>query len=177
MIVLIGCATHTPTHVMRDPQAQFDSFKTFAWDAGQETSQVAGEPLSIVNSQIRGAISSELQTKGYAEAMAGAKPDLLLRYETAAAEKIKTSPIRIGVGVGGYGGSGAGGVGVSSSGVKNIKEGMLVLRVIDPARNAEVWNGRVSRELGKDGVPDPELIKSAVGELLNDFPASAGAPK
>jgi hypothetical protein len=100
-----------------------------------------------------------------------------LRYETAAAEKIKTSPIRIGVGVGGYGGSGAGGVGVSSSGVKNIKEGMLVLRVIDPARNAEVWNGRVSRELGKDGVPDPELIKSAVGELLNDFPASGGAPK
>jgi len=25
----------------------------------------------------------------------------------------------------------------------------LVLRVIDPVRNAEVWNGRVSRELAK----------------------------
>ena len=133
--------------------------------------------MSIVNSQIRGAITSELQQKGYAEAMAGAKPDLLLRYETAAAEKIKTSPIRIGVGMGGYGSNGAGGVGVSSSGVKNIKEGMLVLRAIDPARNAEVWNGRVSRGLGKDGVPDPELIRSAVGELLREFPATGNPPK
>jgi len=174
---LVGCATNTPTHVMRDPQAQFDSFKTFAWDTGQETSQVAGEPLSIVNSQIRGAITSALQQKGYAEAMAGAKSDLLLRYETAAAEKIKSNPFRIGIGMGGYGSNGAAGVGVSSPDVKNVKEGMLVLRVIDPARNAEVWNGRVSRELGKDGVPDPELIKSAVGELLNDFPASGSAPK
>jgi len=175
--VLGACATNTPTHVMRDPQAQFESFKTFAWDSGQETSQVAGEPLSIVNSQIRGAISGELQQKGYAEAIAGAKPDLLLRYETAAAEKIKSNPFRIGIGMGGYGSNGAAGVGVSSSDVKNVKEGMLVLRVIDPARNAEVWNGRVSRELGKDGVPDPELIKSAVGELLKDFPASGSAPK
>ena len=170
-----GCTTKPPTHVMQDPQAQFGSYKTFAWDTGQETSEVAGEPLSIVNSQIRAAITNELQKKGYAEAIAGAKPDLLLRYETAAAEKIKSNPFRIGIGMGGYGSNGAAGVGVSSSDVKNVKEGMLVLRVIDPTRNAEVWNGRVSRELGKQGVPDPELIKSAVGELLNEFPASGSA--
>ena len=175
-VLVGGCATNTPTHVMRDPQAQFDSFKTFAWDAGQETSQVTGEPWSIVNSQIRGAIKGELQQKGYAEATAGAKPDLLLRYETAAAEKIKSNPFRIGIGMGGYGSNGAAGVGVSSSDVKNVKEGMLVLRVIDPVRNAEVWNGRVSRELGKDGVPDPELIKNAVSELLSEFPSPGNAP-
>ena len=177
LVLVGGCTTTPPTHVMQDPQAQFHTFKTFAWDSGQETGQVSGEPLTIVNSQIRGAITSELQQKGYAEAMAGAKPDLLLRYETAAAEKVKSNPFRIGIGMGGYGSNGAAGVGVSSPDLKNVKEGMLVLRVIDPARNAEVWNGRVSRELGKEGVPDPALIKSAVGELLNEFPASGSAPK
>jgi hypothetical protein len=161
---------------MRDPQANFATFKTFAWDTGQDNA-VAGEPLTIVNSQIRTAITGELQRKGYSEAATGAKPDLLLRYETAAEEKIKTSPIRIGVGMGGYGNSGGAGVGVSSSGAKNIKEGTLVLRVIDPVRNAEVWNGRVSRELGKDGLPDQALIQTAVGDLLREFPSPDGETK
>ena len=170
-LLAAGCAsTKSQPYSMRDPQANFDAFKTFSWEAGQDA-QAPDEPVTIVNGQIRAAITSELQRKGYAEAVAGAKPDLLLRYETAAAEKVKTSPIRIGVGMGGYGNNGAAGVGVSSSGAKNIREGTLVLRVIDPARNAEVWNGRVSRELGKHGVPDQALIQSAVGDLLREFPA------
>jgi len=172
--LLAGCMSAPPQPTsMRDPQANFDTFRTFAWDAVPE-GQSPDQPLTIVNSQIRAAITSELQRKGYALADAGAKPDLVLRYETAAEEKIKTSPIRIGVGMGGYGNSGGAGVGVSSSGAKNIKEGTLVLRVIDPTRNAEVWNGRVSRELGKDGVPDQALIQTAVGDLLREFPVPGG---
>jgi len=34
-----------------------------------------------------------------------------------------------------------------------------------------VWNGRVSRELGKGGPPDPELIQRGVADLLKDFPS------
>ena len=175
-LIASGCTTTPQPSSMRDPQANFDAFKTFAWNAGEDN-QVAGEPVSIVNNQIRTAITAELQKKGYALAGDGAKPDLLLRYETAAEEKIKQSPIRIGVGMGGYGNSGGAGVGVSSSGAKNIKEGTLVLRVIDPTRNAEVWNGRVSRELGKDGLPDQALIQTAVADLLSDFPVPGAAPK
>ena len=89
------------------------------------------------------------------------------------AEKLKSSPFRIGVGVGGYGSNGGAGVGASSSGVKNVIEGSLILRAIDPTRNAEVWNGSVSRELGKGSV-DPGLVNSAVADLLHDFPAHAG---
>jgi len=176
--LLVAACTSTPPqpYSMRDPQANFATFKTFAWDTGQ-AADAPNEPVSIVNGQIRTAISGELQQKGYAEAVAGAKPDLLLRYETAAAEKMKSNPVRIGIGMGGAGSNGAAGVGVSSPSAKNIREGTLVLRVIDPARNAEVWNGRVSRELGKHGVPDPALIQSAVGDLLREFPSPADAPK
>ncbi len=171
-----GCAsTPQQPYSMRDPQANFAAFKTFGWDAGEDAA--APQPLSIVNSQIRAAITGELQTKGYAEAAAGAKPDLVLRYETDATEKVKSNPVRIGIGVGGYGSNGGAGVGMSSAAAKNIREGTLVLRAIDPARNAEVWNGRVSREIGQHGVPDKALIQSAVADLLREFPAPGDASK
>ena len=176
LMLTAGCTSAPPpTHSMQDPQANFSTFKTFAWDKGQAT-QPSAEPVSILDTNIRAAITGELQKKGYAEATAGASPDLVLQYETAAAEKIKSNPFRIGIGMGGAGSSGAAGVGVSSPSAKNVREGTLVLRVIDPKRNAEVWNGRVSRELGKGGPPDPELIQSAVGDLLQKFPTPGGSP-
>ena len=175
MQLLGGCVSSPPpVQSMRDSQANFEAFKTFAWDPGPQT-QAETQPISILDSTIRAAITGELQRKGYAEAQAGAKPDLMLRYETAAAEKLKSNPVRIGVGMGGFGSNGAAGVGVSSPSAKNVREGTLVLRVIDPGRNAEVWNGRVSRELGKGGPPDPALVQSAVNDLLEEFPAP-GSP-
>jgi uncharacterized protein DUF4136 len=172
-----GCASNpTQPHTMRDPQADFASFKTFGWDV-TESAQGQGQPISIVDSNIRAAISSELKRKGYEEATGGSLPDIFLQYETGKAEMVKSNPFRIGVGVGSYGNSGGVGVGTSSAATRNVTEGMLVLRVIDPARKAEVWNGRVSRELGKGGTPDPGLIQSAVADLLTDFPSRAAPPQ
>jgi hypothetical protein len=176
-VILSGGCTSTPqpVHSTRDPQTNFDALATFGWDNGPET-QGGPPPISILDSNIRAAITSELQRKGYAEAVAGTSPQLVLQYETAAAEKIKANPFRIGIGMGGYGNSGAASVGVSTPSAKNVREGTLVLRAIDPARNAEVWNGRVSRKLGKGGAPDQALIQSAVGELLREFPARRSEP-
>src|SRR5262249_29275833 len=84
-------ATHTPVHTQRDPQANFGAFSTFAWDKGKAGQESA--PVSILDNNIRAAITGELQRKGYAEAAADAKPDLVLQYETAAAEKLKSNPV------------------------------------------------------------------------------------
>jgi hypothetical protein len=111
-----------------------------------------------------------LKGKGYEEAAAGTTPDLLINQETARAESVKSSPFRFGIGVGSMGSNGGASIGASTSGVKNVNEGTLIVRAIDPARKAEVWTGRVSRELGKGGA-DPVLVRSAVAELLRDFPA------
>jgi hypothetical protein len=78
--------------------------------------------------------------------------------------------------MGGAGSNGAAGVGVSSPSHKSVREGTLVLSAVDPHRNAEVWNGRVSREIGKGGNPNAALIQGAVGELLKGFPARTGGP-
>lgn len=159
---------------MRDAQADFTGYKTFGWDPSMSP-EASGQPLSILDSHIRAAITNELKRRGYEEAPAGVTADLLVAYETAKAETVKNNPFRIGVGVGGYGGSGGGGVSAGSSSVKNVKEGTLVVHAIDPARKAEVWQGRVTRELDKGNV-EPAKIQGAVADIFRDFPARAAPP-
>jgi len=173
-LTLAGCASPAPQPTsMRDPAANFGAYKTFGWDDGARTDASGqAQPLSLVENNIRTAIASELKKRGYEEAAAGATPDLLIDYEAARAEKLKNNPIRVGVGVGSWGGNTGGSVGVSSSGVKNVTEGTLVIHAVDPARKAEVWQGRVARELGKGGA-EPAVVNSAVAEVFRDFPARA----
>ena len=103
------------------------------------------------------------------------KPDLLIDYNAASEEKIKNKPFRIGIGVGSYGSSGGGSVGVGSSGVKEVKEGSLVIHVVDPARNTEVWRGTVTREL-KEGAVEQSVVNAAVVDAFTDFPARSARP-
>jgi hypothetical protein len=165
-VMLGGCASSPPpVRSMRDAQANFNAFHTFGWRSDEDNTTY------LLDKDIRAAITSELERKGYAATAPGVASDLVLHYETAAAEKAKSNPVRIGIGVGGAGSNGAAGVGVSSPSHKIVREGTLVLSAIDPNRKAEVWNGSVSREVASGGRPSVSLINSAVAELLKDFPS------
>ena len=176
-VLVVGCASGpSAPETMRETQTDFSAYKTFGW-VNAPASAGSGESASIVDGYIRTAIANELKAKGYVEIAeaSGATPDLVIEYEGAKTEKLKNNPFRIGVGVGSYGSSGGGSVGVGSSGVKEVKEGSLVVHVVDHARKAEVWRGSIARELGKKGV-QPELVQSAVAELFRDFPARNATP-
>ena len=172
LVLAAGC-TSAPKQpeTMTDPQANFSAYQSFGWYAAGN----ANQPQTIVDGYIRTAIENEMQRKGYALAPEGAKPDLLVEYNAASAEKIKNKPFRIGIGVGSYGSSGGGSVGVGSSGVKEVKEGSLVIHVVDPARNTEVWRGTVTREL-KEGAIEQAAVNAAVVDAFTDFPARTARP-
>ena len=159
---------------MVDTQVDFGNYRTFGWFT-EGSADGLGEPTSLVDTIIREAIATEMQRKGYEQAPEGSSADLLIDYQAARTEKVKSSPFRIGVGIGGYGSSGGASVSTSTSGVRNVSEGSLVIHAIDPSRNAEVWRSRVSRELGK-GTVKPEVVQSVVAEVFSDFPARAAAP-
>ena len=174
-VLVVGCASGPAApETMRGAEANFAAYRTFGW-VHAPTPAGSGESASIVDGYIRSAIANDLKAKGYVEAAEGTAPDLAIEYEAAKSEKLKNNPFRIGVGVGSYGSSGGGSVGVGSSGVKEVKEGSLVVHVVDHARKAEVWRGSIARELGKKGV-QPELVQAAVTELFRDFPARNAAP-
>jgi hypothetical protein len=172
VVALGGCASSAPSQPdsMRDPQADFSSYRTYGFGT-PKTPEGSDEPLKLLDSNIRSAIASELQKRGYVEAPAGAAPDLRIAYETASADKLENNPVRVGIGVGGWGGGNVGGsVNVGSPSVRNYKEGTLVVHAIDTARNAEVWQGRVSKKITKGSV-EPAAIAQAVAVTMADFPA------
>jgi hypothetical protein len=166
-----GCASAPPEpESMRDPGVDFTAFRTFGW-APAPGVDPADQPLLLLDQNIRAAIGSEMRRRGYVESPDD--PDLRIAYETASQEKIESNPVRIGIGVGSWGGSAGGSVNVGSSSVRNYREGTLVIHAIDTARNAEVWQGRVSARLGKNGL-EPAAVRSVVSTAMRDFPARPG---
>jgi hypothetical protein len=170
--LLAGCATSSEPQPesMRDPHADFASYRTFGWHGTGATADAASDaPLALLDGYLRTAIAAELQKRGYAEAAAGATPDLRVAYETASADKIENNPVRVGIGVGSWGGNVGGSVNVGSPSVRNYREGTLVIHAIDAARNAEVWQGRVSKKI-TNGSVEPAAVAQAVAVAMRDFP-------
>jgi hypothetical protein len=110
-----------------------------------------------------------MQRKVYVPAPPGTTPDLRMTYETATADKIENNPVRVGIGLGSWGGNYGGSVNMGSPSIRNFTEGTLVIHAIDPARNAEVWQGRVSGKMTK-GSTEPAAINQAVATAMADFP-------
>jgi len=170
--LLVGCATApAEPKSMVDAQANFNDYKTFGW-AFQPSPE---HPLQLAEVTIREAITAEMQDKGYVEVAAGATADLLIDYDAARQNTVKNNPVRFGIGVGSYGSHGGASIGTSTSGVKEVTEGSLVIHAVDTARSAEVWRSGISRELGK-GTVDSNAIRSIVAEVFSDFPARSATP-
>lgn len=166
-LLVAACSTPPPQpESMRDPQANFAAYRTYGW---QPVPQVDGKdaPLKLLDQNIRAAVAAELQKRGYVEA--ATDPDLNIAYDTASEQKVESNPVRIGVGMGSWGGSGGGSVGVSTPSVRNYQEGSLVIHAIDRARNAEVWQGRVSGKMSQGSI-DAAAVQRAVATAMRDFP-------
>lgn len=175
LALLAGCASAPEQpQSMVDPQANFGEYKTFALLA-DHVADGSEPPMSLADNYIRTAITTEMLSKGYSEVPEGSMPDILIDYEAARAEKVKSKPFRIGIGVGSYGSHGGASIGTSTSGVENISEGSLVIHAIDTARDAEVWRSQISRELG-GGAVDSQTIANIVTEVLSDFPVPSSMP-
>lgn len=165
--LLAGCATAPKEpQSMIDPKANFSEFETFSL-----LHQPSAEnPMSMVESMVRDAITAGLESKGYVQSPAGETGDLLIDYDGARQETIKNRPFSVGIGVGSYGSHGGASVSTRTSNVKNVTEGSLVVNAIDSARGAEIWRSQVTRELGEGGA-NSATVNSVVAEVLSDFPA------
>jgi hypothetical protein len=173
VVVLAGCATSAPKpEWQRDSTVNFAAYRTFALPA---TPGVGGNdpPLQLLDRNIRNAIAGEMRRKGYTET--SEQPDLRMIYETTSADRVESSPVQVGVGVGSWGGNVGGSINVGSPSIRNYKEGTLVIHAVDNARNAEVWEGRVSSRIGSGGV-DPAAVSSTVAEVMRNFPARPAGP-
>ena len=168
LVMLAACTTPPPPEHDSQvaPDANFSAYSTFGWQPLPAGS--ADEPTRLLDTNIRTAIRAEMTRRGYTEV--DADPQLRVAWETAADERIKSNPFRIGIGMGSFGSSGGGSVNVGSPSVQSYREGRLVIHVMDAAANRELWFGSIAGSIEKSRL-DAEAVARAVALAMQDLPA------
>lgn len=168
------CACTTTSQPKRQsqslPDSQLAGYETFGW---QYDADASDEPMRLLDVNIRNAIREELTGRGFRET--DANPQILIAYETATEAKLKSNPVRFGIGMGSFGGNVGGSVSMGSPSVQSYQEGRLVIHAVDAARRQEVWSGSVSGRVEQKQL-DADAVGRVVGLAMEDFPARAAVP-
>ncbi len=148
-----------------DPAANFANYGTYTW---MDTEGDA--PDNITDSRIKSAVDAALLSKGLRKG--GSAADLAVGYQVTTAERRSYNTVNAGWGGGyRYGGWGMG-MGTSTTYENTWQEGTLVLGMFDTSTKSLVWTGSATGTLDPQRSPEErqELINSAVGKMLKDFP-------
>ena len=146
--------------------SNFASFKTYAQKDGTKV----GQPL--IDDRIVAAIDNELGLKGFKKAEAN--PDVFVIYHVAFDQEKDISTYSSGYG-GGYGpyGYGWGGMGgMTSTQVRNILIGTLVIDIADAKANTMAWRGMATKEVSQQTNPEKrdKNINNAVKKVFKNYP-------
>ena len=152
--------------------ANFASFKTYAQKDGTKV----GQPL--IDDRIVAAIDTELAAKGLKKVESD--PDVVVVYHVAFDQEKDISTYSSGYG-GGYGpygygwGGGWGGMGTTSTQVRDILIGTLVIDIIDAKQGGKgqmAWRGMGVKEVNTQANPEKrdKSINSAVEKIFKNYP-------
>ena len=149
--------------------ATFASYKTYQQKDGTKV----GQPL--IDDRIVAAIDTELAGKGFTKATAN--PDVFVIYHVAFDKQKDISTYSSGYGGGygpyGYGWGGGWAGGTTTTQVRDILVGTLVIDIADAKKNEMAWRGIATKE-GIDVQTKPEKrdqnITKAVQKIFKNYP-------
>jgi Domain of unknown function (DUF4136) len=151
-----------------DKSANFATYKTYALKDGTKV----GQPL--IDDRIVAAIEAQLAAKGLKKV--DANPDVFVVYHTAFDKQKDISTFSSGYG-GGYGGygwryGGAWAGGTSTTQVRDILIGTLVIDLADAAKGQMVWRGMGVKEVDTQAKPEKrdKSINNAVTKIFKNYP-------
>jgi hypothetical protein len=183
--LLAACATGPVVRTRAAEQVNLASFHTYAFVAKPGTD--TGPYKSLTTQQLEKDVGQELQSRGYAPAAAGEKPDLLVNFTEGAHDRVEgamTGPPAPAFGFGmGWGWApyqwgpwgpwGWGGY-YSYSDVQTITTVSLSIDLIDRASNSVVWSGTAFSELTRRMLDHPaESIDQTTHQIFAHFPIAA----
>ncbi len=149
-----------------DKSANFAAFKTY----GHKDGTKVGQPL--IDDRIVAAIDSALATKGFTKSD---KPDVFVVYHVAFDKQKDISTYSSGYagGYGAYGWGYGGGMGSTTTQVRDILVGTLVIDMADAAKGQLAWRGMATKE-GIDTQAKPDKrdknIINAVNKIFKNYP-------
>lgn len=154
-----------------EKDANFSAFKTFALKDGTKV----GQPL--IDDRIVSAIETQLAAKGLTKS--DTNPDVYVVYHVAFDKQKDISTYSSGYGGGygaygwGWGGGWAGGS--TTTQVRDILVGTLVIDMADAKKNQLVWRGMGVKEVNTQAKPEKrdKSINEAVKKIFKNFPPKA----
>jgi len=154
-----------------DKSANFASFKTYAHKDGTKV----GQPL--IDERIVAAIDAEMAAKGFTKSETA--PDVFVVYHVAFDKQKDISTYSSGYGGGygpygwGWGGGWAGGT--TTTQVRDILMGTLVIDVADAKKGQLAWRGIGVKEVDMQNKPEKrdKSITNAVNKIFKNYPPKA----
>ena len=151
-----------------DKAATFSTYKSYAFKEGTKAGQV------LIDERIVQAIEAELAAKGFTKS--DTNPDVFVVYHVAIDKEKDISTYSSGYGGGygpygwGYGGGWAGGT--STTSVRDILVGTLVVDIADAKQGQLAWRGMGVKEINTTAKPDKrdKSIKAAVDKIFKNYP-------
>jgi hypothetical protein len=149
-----------------DKSANFAGFKTYAHKEGTKV----GQPL--IDERILAAIDAQLAAKGLTKTEAD--PDVFVVYHIAFDKQKDISTFSTGYagGYGPYGWGWGGGMGSTTTQVRDILIGTLVIDVADAKQGKLAWRGMGVKEVKTQTNPEKrdKSINDAVKKIFKNYP-------
>ena len=162
--MLVGACSGISTSTGYDPAVNFSAFSTYDWIDSE------GQVDNLTSSRVRQSVDAAMAAKGFTQSTSN--PDLAVSYQVTSAERRSFNTVNAGWG-GGYSRSGWGmGMGTSTTTEQVWQEGSLILGIFDTGTKNLVWTGTATTDIDPSRSPQErqELIDSAVGKMMGDFP-------
>jgi hypothetical protein len=151
-----------------EKSANFAAFKTYAHKEGTPVGQ------QLIDARIVAAIDAQLAAKGLTKSESN--PDLAVIYHMAFDKQKDISTFSSGYGGGygpyGYGWGGGWAGGTTSTQVRDILIGSLVIDMADVAKKQLVWRGMGTKEVNTQANPEKrdKSINEAVKKIFKNYP-------
>ncbi len=148
-----------------DKGVDFTTFKTYALKDGTKVGD------KLIDDRIVAAIETELAAKGFTKSD---NPDVFVVYHLAfdSQKDISTYSSGYAGGYGPYGYGWGGGMGTTSTQVRNILIGTLVIDIADAKAKQIAWRGMATKELDPQAKPEKrdKNISNAVKKVFKNYP-------
>jgi hypothetical protein len=166
-LILASCASTPKVFTNENPQANFQSYKTYNFEAMLGTDERKGY-RSILSNHMIDATNTEMRSRGYT---LSDSPDLIINFYVHTQEKIRTTSSPSMGGYYGYRGSRYGAYGGYDTQVTQYTEGTLNIDLVDNAAHELAWEGvTVGRITDKVKENLKAAVHGAVAVVFDNFP-------
>ena len=159
--LITGCASNVVTDY--DSGASYESYQTWAFGTGEDNRYT-----SLDGSRVENEVSRALAAEGLTQTDADSA-DLLVTYHIDDVDRLDTSGFSYGLGFGHR----SFGWGISTAPpVREVKEGQLIVDLVDTDTQKVVWRGTSKRYLNQNQSPETreKLINEVVADMFSRYP-------